>query len=84
MARRAGRLGNGRAQEHPATFAPPLRQAGIAQDLHMARHTRLALPEHLRQFAHGQLHAGQKPHDTQTGGVCQGAQGSSRVIVDAI
>jgi hypothetical protein len=40
----------------------------------MARNARLALPQHLRQFPHGQLHAGQQPHDPQSRGIGQGTK----------
>ena len=44
------------AQEHPATLAPAAREPRIAKDGYMAGNTRLALPQHLRQLAHRQLH----------------------------
>ena len=40
-----------RLEEHPAAFLAALGEAGVEQDLHMARDARLALPEHLRQLA---------------------------------
>ena len=79
-AQRAGTaFGNRAAQEHPRSLAPPLGQHGIAQDFHMARDARLALPQHLRQFAHRQLHVGQQPHDPQPGRVRQRAQGGFKL-----
>ena len=63
------------AQEHPAAFFAALGQGCIAQDPHMTRDARLALPQHLRQFADRQLHRGEQAHDAQPGRVSQCAQG---------
>ena len=56
---------SGSAQENPAAFAATLGKACIAQNTDMARHTRLALPQHLRQFAHRQFHGRQQPRNAQ-------------------
>ncbi len=55
----------GGAQEDPAAFLVPFGQASLRQDADVARHARLALVEHLRQFAHRQLHQLQQQHDAQ-------------------
>ena len=57
------------AQEHPGPLAVTLGEARIAQYADMARNARLALPQHLRQFANGKLHSRQQPHDPQPGRV---------------
>ena len=62
--RRAG-FADCTAHEHPAAFLAPFGQPGVAQDADMARHARLTLPQHLREFAHRQLHMGQQAHDAQ-------------------
>ena len=59
------RSGIGERQEHPAAFLAPLEHAGIGEDLEMARDSRLALPEHLRQLADRQLHQPQQREDAQ-------------------
>lgn len=50
-------------QEHPAAFTAAFGQPRIAQDADMARHPRLALPEHLRQFPDSQLHRAEQAGD---------------------
>ena len=62
-------LGVGERQEHPAALLAPLEHAGIGEDLQVARHARLALPEHLRQLADRQLHQPQQRDDAQPGRV---------------
>ena len=65
----AAREGPARAdralEEHPAAFLAPLGEPGIAEDADVARDPRLALPQHLREFAHRQLHVRQQAHDAQ-------------------
>ena len=51
--------------EHPAAFLAALGEPGVAEDLDMARHARLALPEHLRELADRQLHRAQQREDAQ-------------------
>ena len=62
-------VGLGERQEHPASLLAPLEHPGVGEDLEMARDARLALPEHLRQLAHRQLHQPQQHHDAQPGRV---------------
>ncbi len=62
------------AQEYPAAFAMPLRQPRIDQPGNMLRHARLALPQHLRQFAHRQLHAVDQPQNPQPRRIAQSAE----------
>ena len=58
-------LGVGKRQENPAAFLAALEHAGVGEDLEVARHARLALPEHLRQLADRQLHQPQQRDDAQ-------------------
>ena len=64
------------AQEDPAAFAAAFGQTRIAQDADMTRYAGLALPQHLRHFAHGQFHRPQQAHDPETGRVGQGPEES--------
>ena len=57
------------AQEHPAAFLAPLGEAGVDQDLDVARDARLALPEHLGELADRQLHRPQQREDAQPVGI---------------
>ena len=66
---------DGDVQEHPGAFPATLGQPGVAQDLDVARDARLALPEHLGQLAHRQLHVGEQPHDAQPRRIGERAQG---------
>ena len=63
-----------RLKKNPTAFLAAFGKPGIGKDADMARDARLALPQHLRQFAHGQLHCGQQAHDPEAGRVRQGAQ----------
>ena len=54
-------------QEHPAAFLAALEHSRVGENLEVARHARLALPEHLRQFADRQLHHPQQRQDAQPG-----------------
>ena len=73
--RRGAVFADGAAQEHPGPFLAPFGEAGIAQDLDMARDTWLALPQNQRQFAHGKLHRREQAHDAQARWISQGTQG---------
>ncbi len=53
-------LGSGKRQEHPTALFATLQHAGIAEDLEVARHARLALPENLRELADRKLHQSKK------------------------
>ena len=55
----------GELEVDPASFLPPPDKPRIAQDTDMARHPGLALPQHLGQFADGQLHRAQQRQDAQ-------------------
>ena len=59
------RSGGGQRQEHPAAFLAPLDDAGIGEDLDVARDPRLALGENLGQFADRQFHPPQEREDAQ-------------------
>ena len=48
----------GPAVEHPAALAEAVEQAGLGQDLEVARDARLALAQHLDQLAHRPLALG--------------------------
>ena len=61
----ATRAGSARLQEHPAAFLAPLGEAGVGQDLDVARDARLALAEHLGELADRQLHRAQQREDAQ-------------------
>ena len=65
---------DGAAQEHPAAFLAPFGKSRIAQDPDMARDPGLALSQHLRKFAHRQLHRAEQTHDAQPGLVGQRAK----------
>ena len=58
-------------QEHPAAFAPAFGETRVAQDADMARDARLALTQHLREFAHGKLHRAEQAGDAQPGRITQ-------------
>ena len=62
------------AQEHPAPLAPPLDQPGLDEDADVARHARLALPQHGGEFADRQFHLAQQRDDPQPGRVRQSAE----------
>ncbi len=64
-----------RAQEDPASLAPPFGETGVAQDGDMPRDARLALPQDLRDLADRELHGRHQPHDAQPGAVGKGAEG---------
>ena len=66
-AQRAGRAPRTEAIEDPAAFAKPVEEARFAQELQVAGHARLALPEDLRQLADGQLAAGAQHKEAQPG-----------------
>ena len=53
------------AEEHPAPLLAPLGEAGVDQDLDVARDARLALPEHLRELADRKLHRAQQRQDAK-------------------
>ena len=53
----------GQRQEHPAAFLVAVEQAGVAENLHVARDARLALAQHVRQFADRQFHIAQERQD---------------------
>ena len=55
---RAARAVGGQAVEHPGAVRETFGQAGLGQELQMARDTRLALVQNLAQFHHRQLLAG--------------------------
>jgi len=59
--RRSGRF----AQKHRIAFTPPLDKTGIDKPCNMLRDTRLALAEHLRDFANRQFHLRNQPHHAQ-------------------
>ena len=53
--------------EDPASFLAPFGKPRFDHDSDMARHARLALAEHLRDLADGQLHRAQQHHDPKPG-----------------
>ncbi len=61
------RVGLRQRQEHPAAFLAALKDAGVSEDLHVARHAWLALAEHLGKLADRQLHQPQQRDDAQPG-----------------
>ena len=64
-------IGIGQRKEHPAAFLAAIDDAGIAQDLDVARDARLALVEHLRELADRQFHRPQQGKDPQPRGIGQ-------------
>ena len=71
---RPRRTGLAQAIEDPAAFAEAIEQPGLAQQLEMTRHARLALPEDLGQFADGQFPAGAQHGEPQPGRLGHRAQ----------
>ena len=71
------------AQENPAPFAPPLDDPSLDKDPDMARHARLALVEHDRQFADRQLHLAQKRDDSQSRRVREGTENVDQLAHEA-
>ncbi len=67
-------VGFGQRQEDPAAFLAALEGAGVGEDLEVPRNPRLALSQHLRQFADRQLHQAQQREDAQPGGIGQGLE----------
>ena len=51
--------------EHPAAFLAALDNAGVRQDFHMPADARLALSQHLCQFADRQLHRAHQRDDPE-------------------
>ena len=72
---RARRAARAEAIEDPAAFAKAVEKTRLAQQLQMARHARLALPEDLRQFADRQLAAGAQNQEAQSRRLGHRAQG---------
>src|SRR5690606_9888080 len=60
--------------EYPAALAEALEQAGVGEQLEMARDARLALPEHLGELGHGPLPLSADGEQAQTAGIRRGAQ----------
>ena len=65
-------------QENPAAFLAPRGKTGIGKNLHMARNARLALPQHLCQLAHRQLHRAQQHENAQARRIGKGAKDFER------
>ena len=63
-----------RRDEHPASFLAAFGEAGVAQDLHMARDARLALPQHLRELTDRQFHRAQQRENAQPRRIRQRAE----------
>ena len=55
----------GKREEHPAAFLAPLEHTGISEDLEVARNSRLALPQHLRELTDRKLHQPEKGGNAQ-------------------
>ena len=72
--RRGAILADGAAQEHPGALLAPFGKARVAQDANMARDARLALPQHLRELPHRELHVREQAHNAQPGAVSERAQ----------
>ena len=74
------RTGLAEAIEHPAAFAEAVEEAGFAEQFQMTRHTRLALPQDLGQFADRQLAAGAEHDEPQPGRLGDRTQGSEQLL----
>lgn len=61
----------GQAIKDIGAFRQALGQTGIGQELEVTAHTRLALPQNIDQFGHGQLATRKHDHHPQTGGLSQ-------------
>ena len=59
-------LGRAGFEEDPAAFLAAARDPGFAKNADVTRNARLALPEHLREFADRQLHPPQQRDDPQS------------------
>jgi hypothetical protein len=66
--------GLGEAQEHPAPLLSALGEAGLDQDPDVPRDPRLALPEHLGELAHRQLHRAEQGEDPEASGIAKGTE----------
>ena len=62
---------SGSPQKDPAALAAALCKTRIDENSDVTRNARLALPQHLRNFAHGKLHRAQQAQYSQAGRVCQ-------------
>ena len=62
-------VGVGQHQEHPAALLAPRDQPAVGKDADMARNTRLALPEQLRQLTDRQFHRPQQRENPQPTGI---------------
>ena len=69
----------GKADEHPRPFPRPLDQPCIGEDLQVPRHARLALAEHQRKLADGELEPADERHDPQPGRIGESAKDGKRI-----
>jgi len=76
---RAGTV-QGDAIEHPASFAQAFEQAGLAQDLEMARDARLALAEDAHKVADRQVTARAQGEESQPGILAGGTQAGQNLV----
>src|SRR3546814_4733423 len=66
----------------PASLAPPFDDSGLDQYADMARHARLTLVEHDRQFADRQFHLAQERDDSQPGRIGKSAKNIEQLSHD--
>ena len=66
-------------QEHPRAFLVAAHDPRMAEDLHMPRHARLALAEHIGEFADAQLHPPHQRDDAQPRSVGESGVDGERV-----
>src|SRR3546814_9890620 len=69
-------------QEYPASLAQPFDDSGLDQYADMARHARLTLVEHDRQFADRQFHLAQERDDSQPGRIGNSAENNEQLSND--
>ena len=66
--------------EHPAALAEALEQAGLGEQLEVARDARLALAEHLGELADGPLALAAEHQQAQAAGLGDGAQAGEQGV----
>ena len=76
----AGWAAGAQAVENPAAFAKAIEETGLAEQLQMPRHPRLALSENLRQLADRQLAARAQDQQAQSAGLGDRAQGAEHLL----
>lgn len=74
------RAGLGKAVEHPGALAEALDQAGVGQELEVARDARLALSQNLSELAHRPLAMRTDREQPEPAGLGRGTQAVQQVV----